>query len=53
MTIEFRDSIGKIVKGIGDIIGKSLVYILTEVIGKGIGLIGKGILQGIGKKIKS
>jgi hypothetical protein len=53
IAIEFRDGIAKVVKGIGDIIGKSLVYILTEVIGKGIGLIGKGILQGIGKKIKS
>lgn len=53
MTIEFRDSISKGVKSIGDIIGKVIVYILTEVIGKGIGLIGKGILQGIGKKIRN
>ena len=53
IIIEFRDGIAKTVKAIVDIIGKSLVYILTDVIGKGIGLIGKGILQAIGKKIKS
>lgn len=52
LAIEFKDGIGKTVKAIVDIIGKGLVYILTEVIGKGIGLIGKGILQGIGNKIK-
>lgn len=53
IIVEFRDSISKGVKAMGDIIGKSLVYVLTEVIGKGIGLIGRGILQGVGKKIRS
>jgi hypothetical protein len=53
IIVEFRDSISKGVKALGDLIGKSLVYLLTEVIGKGIGLIGRGILQGVGKKIRS
>ncbi|MGL5807112.1 MAG: DUF3685 domain-containing protein, partial [Xenococcaceae cyanobacterium] len=29
-------------------IGSGVVYLLTYVIGRGIGLIGKGIIQGIG-----
>jgi CheY-like chemotaxis protein len=53
MMIEFRDGIAKGVKAVGDIIGKTLVYILTEVLGRGIGLIGRGILQGIGNRIKN
>lgn len=53
MLIEFRDSITRGVKAIGDALGKTIVYLLTEIIGKGIGLIGKGILQGIGSRIKN
>jgi hypothetical protein len=29
-------------------LGTGLVYLLTEIIGRGIGLIGRGILKGIG-----
>jgi hypothetical protein len=29
-------------------VGSGLVYVLTEVVGRGIGLVGRGILQGIG-----
>jgi AmiR/NasT family two-component response regulator len=53
IIIEFRDSISNGVKALGDIIGKGLVYLLTEVIGKSLGLIAKGVLQGIGKKIRN
>jgi CheY-like chemotaxis protein len=53
ILIEFRDSISRGVKAIGDILGKTIVYLLTEIIGKGIGLIGRGIVKGIGSKIKT
>lgn len=53
IMIEFVDSITRGVKALADIVGKALVFILTEILGKGIGLIGRGILQGIGKKIKN
>lgn len=53
IMIEFVDSITRGVKALADIVGQALVFILTEILGKGIGLIGKGILQGIGKKIKN
>lgn len=53
ILIELRDSLSKGIKSLEKTIGKALIYVLTEIIGKGIGLIGKGILQGIGKRIKN
>lgn len=53
ILIELRDSLSKGIKSLEKTLGKIFVYLLTEVIGKGIGLIGKGILQGIGKKIRN
>lgn len=53
LLIELRDSLSKGIKSLENTLGKIFVYLLTEVIGKGIGLIGKGILQGIGKKIRN
>lgn len=53
ILIELRDSLSKGVKSLGDSLGKLLVYLLTEVIGKAIGLIGKGILQGIGSRMRN
>lgn len=53
IMIELRDSLSRGVKSLGDFLGKLLVYLLTEVLGKGIGLIGKGILQGIGSRIRN
>jgi DNA-binding NarL/FixJ family response regulator len=53
ILIELRDSLSKGIKSLGDTLGKVVVYLLTEVLGKGIGLIGKGILQGIGNRIKN
>lgn len=53
ILIELRDSLSKGIKSLGDTLGKVVVYLLTEVIGRGIGLIGKGILQGIGNRIRN
>ena len=53
IVIEFIDSITRGVQALADILGKTVVFILTEILGRGIGLIGKGILQGIGSKIKN
>lgn len=53
ILIELRDSLSKGVKSLGDTLGKVLVYVLTEIIGRSIGLIGKGILQGIGNRIRN
>lgn len=48
IILEFRDAITPILQAIITFLGKGLVYILTQIIGRGIGLIGKGILQGVG-----
>ncbi|BAQ61012.1 two-component response regulator [Geminocystis sp. NIES-3708] len=53
ISIELRDSLSRGIKSLENTLGKIVVYLLTEVIGKGIGLIGKGILQGIGKRIRN
>ena len=52
MIIEIRDAISPRLRSIVASLGTGLVYLLTQVIGKGIGLIGKGIIQGIGSSVQ-
>ncbi len=49
MVLEFRDAVTPFVTGATTFVGNVMVYILTEIVGRGLGLIGKGILQGIGQ----
>lgn len=46
--LELRDAIAPRLRSVTGRLGEGLVYILTQVIGRAIGLIGRGILQGIG-----
>ncbi|MBD2627324.1 DUF3685 domain-containing protein [Trichormus variabilis] len=48
LVLEFRDAIAPRIQSILSFLGSGLVFILTQVIGRGLGLIGRGILQGIG-----
>lgn len=48
LAIEFRDAIAPRVQSLFSLFGNGVVFVLTQVIGRGIGLIGRGILQGIG-----
>lgn len=52
MVIEIRDAIAPLVRQLIALAGSGVVFILTQVIGKGLGLVGKGIIQGIGSTIK-
>lgn len=52
IVIEFRDAVAPLVRKFVALAGNGVVFILTQVIGKGLGLIGKGIIQGIGSTIK-
>jgi len=52
MTLELRDAIGPKLRSIFGVVGQGLIYVLTDIIGRGIGLIGRGILQGIGKTVE-
>ena len=52
IAIETRDAIAPLVRKAIALAGSGAVFVLTQVIGKGLGLIGKGIIQGIGSTIK-
>jgi DNA-binding NarL/FixJ family response regulator len=48
LALEARDAISPRVRAVVALVGSSLVYVLTEVVGRGIGLVGRGVLKGIG-----
>ncbi|WP_373530469.1 DUF3685 domain-containing protein [Nostoc sp.] len=48
LLLEFSDAIAPRLKSLVAFVGSGIVFILTQVIGRGLGLIGRGILQGIG-----
>ena len=48
LVLELRDALAPRVRGAIAAVGSGVIYLLTEVIGRGIGLIGRGILKGIG-----
>ncbi|MEH1900455.1 MAG: DUF3685 domain-containing protein [Nostoc sp.] len=48
LLLEFSDAIAPRLKSLLAFVGSGIVFILTQVIGRGLGLIGRGILQGIG-----
>ncbi len=52
IILESRDAIAPRLQSIFSLVGSSFVFILTQVIGKAIGLIVKGILQGIGSTLQ-
>ncbi|WP_310417182.1 DUF3685 domain-containing protein [Chamaesiphon sp. OTE_8_metabat_110] len=48
LTLEVRDAISPRLTSATTFLGSGVVYLLTEIIGRGIGLIGRGIIKGIG-----
>ena len=52
IILELRDAIAPRLQSILGFLGTSLVFTLTQIIGKGIGLIGKGIIQGLGSTVR-
>lgn len=48
LLLEFRDAIAPRLQSLLAFVGSGIVFVLTQVIGRGLGLIGRGILQGIG-----
>jgi DNA-binding NarL/FixJ family response regulator len=48
LILEFRDAIAPRLRSLLAFTGSGIVFILTQIIGRGLGLIGRGILQGIG-----
>lgn len=52
LALEARDAISPRVRSSISFLGSGVVYVLTEVIGRGIGLIGRGIIKGIGSALQ-
>ncbi|NEQ34833.1 MAG: DUF3685 domain-containing protein [Okeania sp. SIO3I5] len=52
LLLETRDAIAPGIKATVSFIGSGVVYLLTQVIGRGIGLIGRGIIQGVGSSFQ-
>jgi len=48
LGLEFRDAIAPRLQSLTSWIGQGVVYLLTQVVGRALGLIGRGILQGLG-----
>ncbi len=48
LALETRDAIAPRLRAAVAFLGRGVVYLLTQVIGRAIGLVGRGILQGIG-----
>jgi CheY-like chemotaxis protein len=48
LALELQDAIAPRLRSAAAFIGSGIVYVLTNIVGRGIGLIGRGILQGIG-----
>jgi DNA-binding NarL/FixJ family response regulator len=52
LMLETRDAIAPRIRAIVAFLGTGIVYVLTQVIGRGIGLVGRGIIQGIGNSLQ-
>ena len=48
LALETRDALSPRLRSALSLLGSGVVYVLTEVVGRGIGLIGRGIAKGIG-----
>lgn len=52
LALEARDAIAPRFRSAIAFVGSGVVYVLTEVIGRGIGLIGRGIIKGVGNVVQ-
>ncbi len=48
LCLELQDAVLPRLKSLANFLGQTLVYLLTNIVGRGIGAIARGILQGIG-----
>jgi DNA-binding NarL/FixJ family response regulator len=48
LALELQDAIAPRLRSAVSFLGSGVVYVLTNVVGRGIGLIGRGVIQGIG-----
>jgi hypothetical protein len=51
VAIETRDAVAPRFRQAIALVGSGIVYLLTDVLGRGIGLVGRGVLRGLGNRI--
>lgn len=52
LALETRDAIAPRLRSVISVLGSGVIYVLTEVIGRGIGLIGRGIIKGVNNVVQ-
>jgi hypothetical protein len=52
LALEARDAVAPRLRSAISFLGSGVVYILTDVLGRGIGLVGRGIVKGIGNALQ-
>ena len=52
LVLETRDAIAPRLRSVVSFAGNGIIYVLTEVVGRGLGLIGRGILKGLGNALQ-
>ncbi len=52
LALEVRDAIAPRLRTATAFVGSGIVYVLTDIVGRGIGLIGRGIIKGIGTALQ-
>lgn len=52
IAFELRDAMAPRLRAVIALVGNAAVYVLTNVIGRAIGLVGRGIVQGVGKSLQ-
>lgn len=52
LLLEFRDALSPRLRGAIAAVGSGVIYVLTDVIGRSIGLVARGIIKGIGSAWK-
>jgi len=53
LALESRDALAPQLRGLIRGVGRLVVLLLTQVIGRAIGLVGRGILQGMGRSLRA
>ncbi|MFM7559591.1 DUF3685 domain-containing protein [Cylindrospermopsis raciborskii] len=48
LVLEFRDAITPRLQSLLSFVGNVIVFVLTKIVGRGLGLIARGVLQGLG-----
>lgn len=52
LALEVRDAVAPRLEVLAGWLGSGVVYVLTQILGRGIGLIGRGVIQGVGSSLQ-